>query len=47
MRPREVSLLMKKHRWDAAVRPTWSEETGTKVEEKDLLVFELANDDVV
>ena len=35
-----------KYCWDAAVRPTWSEETRTEVEEKDLFVFELANDDV-
>ena len=36
-----------KHRWDAAVMLTSSEETGTKVKEKDVFVFELANDDVV
>ena len=36
-----------KYCWDAAVRPTWSEETGTKVKEKYLFVFGLANDDVV
>ena len=30
---------------DAAVRPTSSEETGTELKEKDVFVFELANDD--
>jgi len=37
-----------KHRWDAAVRLTSSEETETGGEkEVDVFVFELANDDVV
>ena len=35
------------HRWDAALRLTSSEETGTEVKEKDVFVFELANHDVV
>ena len=35
-----------KHRWDAAVRLTSSEETGNKAKKNDIFIFELANDDV-